>query len=398
MKEMNSHITDGIESKSAKGLDHLKSSILVISAPVKCLLVLAILYTLYFAQSLILLLLLSALVALLLSPWVSLLKRLFIPRTVSAVILLTMLVMPVSFLGLELAEPAQKWAKLMPKLSVHLTEKIDFYSQKFETQQKVEGEVLKQSKKQQDQGFDLFAWFRDKAPEQKAPKIEDKNVVTEQLKMSSMSAAITILSAAPIIIAQVLSCFILILFLLIFGPALFEAFIQNLPSPEKKDRAMGLVNSIQGELSRYIITVSAINVALGIASAAVLHLWGMEDALLWGALVGLLNFMPYLGAVIGVIVLILASVVQYGFGWDMLIPSGLYLTLNLIESQFITPTILGRRMKINPLVVVLWLLVCAWLWGVIGVLLSVPILVCIKLILVQLGVWKGAIRIIESGG
>ena len=302
MKEMNSHITDGIESKSAKGLDHLKSSILVISAPVKCLLVLAILYTLYFAQSLILLLLLSALVALLLSPWVSLLKRLFIPRTVSAVILLTMLVMPVSFLGLELAEPAQKWAKLMPKLSVHLTEKIDFYSQKFETQQKVEGEVLKQSKKQQDQGFDLFAWFRDKAPEQKAPKIEDKNVVTEQLKMSSMSAAITILSAAPIIIAQVLSCFILILFLLIFGPALFEAFIQNLPSPEKKDRAMGLVNSIQGELSRYIITVSAINVALGIASAAVLHLWGMEDALLWGALVGLLNFMPYLGAVIGVIV------------------------------------------------------------------------------------------------
>ena len=398
MKEMNSHITDGIESKSAKGLDHLKSSILVISAPVKCLLVLAILYTLYFAQSLILLLLLSALVALLLSPWVSLLKRLFIPRTVSAVILLTMLVMPVSFLGLELAEPAQKWAKLMPKLSVHLTEKIDFYSQKFETQQKVEGEVLKQSKKQQDQGFDLFAWFRDKAPEQKAPKIEDKNVVTEQLKMSSMSAAITILSAAPIIIAQVLSCLILILFLLIFGPALFEAFIQNLPSPEKKDRAMGLVNSIQGELSRYIITVSAINVALGIASAAVLHLWGMEDALLWGALVGLLNFMPYLGAVIGVIVLILASVVQYGFGWDMLIPSGLYLTLNLIESQFITPTILGRRMKINPLVVVLWLLVCAWLWGVIGVLLSVPILVCIKLILVQLGVWKGAIRIIESGG
>lgn len=393
MNETSSRTKNKVDLKSTMRLDHLKSV-----SPVKWLLALAILYTLYFAQSLILLFLLSALVALLLSPWVSFLKRIFIPRAVSAVVLLAMLVMPVSFLSIQLAEPAQKWAKLMPKLSVHLTEKIDFYSQKFETQQKVEGEALKQSKKEQDQGFDFFGWFKDKTPEPRETKVEDKNVVTEQLKMSSMSAAITMISAAPIFIAQVLSCFILILFLLIFGPALFEAFTQNLSSPEKKDKVMGLVNAIQGELSRYIMTVSTINVALGVATAAALHLWGMEDALLWGALVGLLNFMPYLGAVIGVVILIIASVVQYGFGLGMLIPVSVYLALNLIESQFITPTILGHRMKINPLVVVLWLLACAWLWGVIGVLLSVPILVCIKLTLVQLGFCSNTIRIIESGG
>ena len=395
MNETSSLTNSSKNSKTTGGADYIKYA-----SSVKWLLALAIIYTCYFAQSLILLLLLSALVALLLSPWVSFLKRIFIPRAVSAVILLAMIVMPVSLLSIELAEPAQKWAKLMPKLSVHLTEKIDFYSKKFETQKKVEGEVLKQSKKGQDQGFDLFAWFKTKTPEPEpsVPKAEDKNVVTEQIKLSSMSAAITMLSAAPIFIAQVLSCFILILFLLIFGPALFEAFIQSLPSPEKKNRVMSLVNAIQGELSRYIITVSSINVALGIATAAALHLWGMEDALLWGALVGLLNFMPYLGAVIGVVVLIIASVVQYGLGLGMLIPVGIYLTLNLIESQFITPTILGRRMKINPLIVVLWLLACGWFWGVMGVLLSVPILVCIKLTLVQLGFSSNIIRIIESGG
>ena len=297
-----------------------------------------------------------------------------------------------------MAEPAQKWAKLVPKLSLHLTEQVDAFSEKFTLQEKSEGDNLEQNKKEQDNGFDFFGWFNKNEPEQAAPKAKVENVVTEKLKESGVSVAINMLGAAPMIIAQVLSNLILILFLLIFSPALFEAFIQGLPNIEKKERAMHLVNAIQKELSRYIITVSTINVALGITTAAALHLIGMEDALLWGALVGFLNFMPYLGSAIGVMILILASVVQYGLGWDMLIPVGAYLTLNLIESQFITPTMLGHRMNINPLVIMLWLLTCAWVWGIIGVFLSVPLLVCIKLILVQLGVWGDAIRIIESGG
>lgn len=381
-----------LHSSASTGLGYLRSI-----SPVNCLLGLAVLYTLYFAQSLILLLLMSVLVALLLSPWVSFLKRLYIPRAVSSVILLSMLVMPFSLLSVELAEPVQKWAKLLPKISVHLTEKIDFYSEKFETQQKIEGQAIKQQK-QEEEGFSFFGWFKKDEPEPAETKAEDKNVVTEQLKMTGMSAVVSLLSAAPIIIAQALSCLILILFLLIFGPALFEAFIQTLPNTQKKQQVANLANAIQGELSRYIVTVSMINVGLGMATAAALSIWGMQDALLWGVLVGLLNFMPYLGAVFGVVIITLAGVVQYGFVWAVFIPVGLYLSLNLIESQFITPTVLGRRMKINPLVVMVWLLTCAWLWGVIGVLLSVPILVCIKLALAQLGIWKDTLRIIEAGG
>ena len=286
----------------------------------------------------------------------------------------------------------------MPKLSVHMTKQIDLFSEKFEFHEKAERKILKNIEKEQDTGFSFFGWFKKEEQKQTEPKTENKNVVTEQLKESSVGVAINLLSAAPMIIAQVLSCLILILFLLIYGPTLFDAFIQSLTSSEKKESAIHLVKSIQKELSRYIITVSTINVALGVTTAAALYVVGMEDALLWGALVGLLNFMPYLGAVIGVVILMLASVVQYGLGLGVLIPVGIYLTLNLIESQFITPTILGHRMKINPLVVILWLLACAWFWGIIGVFLAVPLLVCIKLILVQLGVCKNAIRIIESGG
>lgn len=365
-------------------------------SPIKCLLALAILYTLYFAQTLILLILFTALVALLLSPWVSLLKRLYIPRAVSAVILLTLLVMPFSFLVVELAEPVQKWAKLVPKLSVHLTEQIDLLSEEFKTQEN--NERIKVASTKNDKGFDLFAWFRSDEPEQKSPEVSNNNVVAEQLKQSGVGVAINMLSATPMILAQILSCFILILFLLIFSPPLFNAFIQSLPNIENKNKAIRMVHAIQKELSRYIITVSSINILLGLSTAAALYVIGMEDALLWGVLVGLLNFMPYLGAAIGSVILIIASAVQYGLGFGLLVPVSIYLTLNLIESQFITPTVLGHQMRINPLVIILWLLICAWLWGIIGVLLSVPLLVCIKLVLAQLGIWPNAIRIIESGG
>lgn len=377
-------------SSEKKRLGHLK-----LISPIKCLLALAILYTLYFAQTLILLILFTALIALLLSPWVSLLKRLYIPRAVSAVILLTLLVMPFSFLVVELAEPIQKWAKLVPKLSVHLTEQIDLLSEEFKTHEN--NENVKAITQKDDKGFDLFAWFRSDEPEQKAPEATN-NVVAEQLKQSGVGVAINMLSATPMILAQILSCFILILFLLIFSPPLFDAFIQSLPNIENKNKAVRMVHAIQKELSRYIVIVSTINIALGLSTAAALHFIGMEDALLWGVLVGLLNFMPYLGAAIGSVILIIASAVQYGVGLGLLVPVSIYLTLNLIESQFITPTVLGHQMKINPLVIILWLLICAWLWGIIGVLLSVPLLVCIKLILAQLGIWSNAMRIIESGG
>jgi predicted PurR-regulated permease PerM len=153
----------------------------------------------------------------------------------------------------------------------------------------------------------------------------------------------------------------------------------------------------QAQLSRYIITVSVINSGLGLSTALVLYFIGLEDALLWGVMVGILNFIPYIGSVLGVLILTLAGIVQYGVNVTVLLPVGAYLALNILESQLITPTVLGRNMLINPLVIMLWLLSCGWLWGLSGVLLSVPLLVCIKLALSELGLWKSWLRIIAAG-
>ncbi len=357
------------------------------------ILFLSILYTLYFAQSLIIPLVLALLVALLLSPLVAICKKVHVPRTVSSILLLSMLAAPFTFIGLELMEPAQKWAKLLPKLSVQLSEQVESISEAFEEQQQAAKEASKP-----DKGFSLFAWFSDDDEQEVSPPSDSPaKVVNERIKQGSVELIIEAVGAAPLVLAQFLSGIIFVLFVLIFGPDLFHAFVRELPNKQQRQQAIRLVSVTQKQLSRYISTVSLINSGLALGTAGLLHLIGLEDALLWGVIVGILNFIPYVGSVIGVCILSLAATVQYGLSPAVFLPVVAYLGLNLLESQIITPMVLGRNMRLNPLVVMIWLLTCGWLWGVTGVLLSVPILVCIKLALSELGVWKNWLRIIEAG-
>ncbi|MCF2947660.1 AI-2E family transporter [Paraglaciecola aquimarina] len=351
------------------------------------LLFLAIIYTLYFAQSLIIPLLLSVLIALLLSPLVTGLYKLHVPRAISSVVMLAMLATPFTLIGVELVEPAQKWAKLIPKLSMHLTEQVESLSSTFE--EKETTNTIKKSA--------FFSWFSSKN-EPKADEEKTGYAVTKRIKEGGMELMIETLGAAPVFFGQLLGGAILILFLLIFGPQLFSAFVKELPTTEQREKAIRLVDVTQKQLSKYIITASVINLVLGLSTASALYFIGLEDALLWGVIVAVLNFIPYVGSVIGAVILCLAGMVHFGVTPSALIPVGAYLVLNIIESQFITPTAMGKKMLINPLIIMLWLLICGWLWGLAGVLLSVPVLVCIKLVVSELGIWKNWLRIIEAGG
>lgn len=353
------------------------------------LLALGVLYTLYFAQTLLLPVVVTSLIALLLSPLVAALRRIHVPRTISAFMLVTTLIAPFTFLAAELAEPAQKWAKLVPELTAHLTEQLDSLSEAMEGGNKLTASQTKDSEE-----FSFFGLFDEKAAP--SAKASEENTVTQRIKQGGMELMISMLATTPMILAQLVTGVILTLFLLIFGPTLFEAFIHHFPNITDKGTVRCLVATIQKELSRYIVTVSFINAGLGLSIALTLYLIGIEDALLWGVLAGLLNFIPYVGSLIGVIILTLAGLVQFGVQPMALLPPGVYFLLNLMESQFVTPTVLGRNMQLNPLIVVLWLLVWGWLWGAVGVLLAVPLLVCIKLTLAQLNIWTHWLKIIEA--
>lgn len=356
------------------------------------LVVLGLLYTLYFAKTLLLTLIVTFLLALLLSPLVTLFRRAHVPRVISALVLVTLLFAPFSFLGVQLAQPVQKWAQLLPELSNVLDEQIDSINSAIQSGGKP---VVKPPPKEQSNGFSFFGWFDDEPVEAQDP---EQNMVTERIKQGGLEVLVNMLAAAPLMIAQLLTGLVLILFLLIFGPGLFHAYVLGLKNAHSEQQAIHLATTIQTELSRYIGTISLINVGLGACTAIALKILGVEDALLWGVLAALLNFIPYVGSVICFGILSLAGLTQYGIEALALLPPLTYLVLNLIESQVVTPTVLGHKMRLNPLIVMLWLIIWGWLWGAVGVLLAVPLLVCIKLIIGQLGIWPQWIAIIESEG
>ena len=365
------------------------------------LIALAALYTLYLAQSLIIPILFSGFIALLLSPLVKLLKSFHIPRTISSFVLLAMLVAPFTFLATELVEPAQKWAQLLPKVSVKLNQHINSISEEFANQkQQAEAEEAAKSAAAQgetgeDSGFSFFGLFSSDKPEPEKPKPQDENTVEKRIKQGGIELMIEGLSSAPMFLAQCFGCLILILFLLIYGPSVFMA-TRNFPHIPDKRKFDAIVFEVQKVLSKYIATISVINFFLGAVTALAFTLLDIDDPILWGVLVGLLNFVPYVGSLISFTILTLAGSVQFGFTLLAIMPASVFLSINLLESQFVTPMVLGTKMQLNPLVIILWLFFLGWLWGIAGVLLAVPILVSIKLTLERLDIMKHWVTFIEA--
>jgi len=356
-----------------------------------CLLVLALLYTLYFARTLLVPAVVAVLLTLLLGPLVTFFRTFYVPRVVSAVLLLALLSTPFSFLLIEIGEPMQRWAHLLPEFTSELSEQLDRIRDNISPDG---GEV---EEPEEDSSDNLFSRLFSGSAEV-VQQVEEPDPAMERLTQGGISAAISILSTAPAFLAQLVSCLVLTLFLLVFGSNLFESAISLLPQISNKQRTQELVGSIEQALSRYIFTVSIINAGLGIATALTFTLMGIENAALWGVLVALMNFAPYLGTFISVAVLLMVGFSQFDVTLHAVIPASAFFVLNAIEAQFLTPTVLGVYMRINPLILIGWLIFWGWLWGFIGVLLAVPLLVCIKLAAKQLGAQIYLIRVIEIQG
>lgn len=361
----------------------------------QCLLGLALLYTLYFAKTLLMPLVVALLFALLLSPLVAVLKRLYVPRSLSAILILSLICVPFGVLSYQLAEPAQRWAQKIPELSHQLSRQVSDLTDTLRPDTIMVPEPIRAEPRSRG-FFGLFGADEPDAPLPESEPASSSNAVSDRLVQGGLEAALSALSAAPVMIAQLLTALIMILFLLIFGPRLFAAFIDIFPQVQDKQRSILLVRTIQIELSRYILTVSLINTCLGLTTAAALWMLGVQDALLWGVMVGMLNFAPYVGPLIGTVILCLAGLVQYGTVAFAFVPALVYFSINMLEAQFVTPLVLGRNMRLNPLVIMLWLLIWGWLWGVVGVLLAVPLLVCIKLAAAQLRLLENWVRLIET--
>jgi predicted PurR-regulated permease PerM len=191
---------------------------------------------------------------------------------------------------------------------------------------------------------------------------------------------------------------LLTFFFMVFGERLQRSAIALLPTRQQQKLSVGILQSIEQEISRYVFTITAINIAVGLVFAALLH-WmlgvAVQEALLWGTIVAVLNYAPYVGPMIGILLMLVMGFVTWNEVGPSLLPSAMYLALHTIEGQLVTPIVLGRRMALSPLVLILALMVFGWLWGIIGLLLAVPLLVCVKLVLAKIEGMEGWARLLE---
>ncbi len=198
-------------------------------------------------------------------------------------------------------------------------------------------------------------------------------VAPTSLLGSAMNVAAT--TGATFAVAVVLA-----IFLLASGDMFYVKLVQSFPTLTGKKRALTIVRDIERQVSRYLLSITMINAGLGIAVGLVFELLGMDYAYIWGIAAFLLNFLPYLGGVIGSLLAGVVAIVTFdSLSFALLVPLS-YQILTGVEGQLITPYLVGRRLEINPVAMFLTVVVWAWLWGMPGALLAVPFLVVFKVI------------------
>jgi predicted PurR-regulated permease PerM len=136
-----------------------------------------------------------------------------------------------------------------------------------------------------------------------------------------------------------------------------------MPRFGSKRQVVDIANQIEGDISAYLLTLTAMNAAVGIATAAVMWLTGVGDPVMWGTIAFLLNFVPILGPLLGVLIFLLAGALVAETVWQMLLPAGLYVGIHLVEGETVTPMLLARRFTLNPVMVIVSLVFRFWMWA-----------------------------------
>jgi predicted PurR-regulated permease PerM len=198
--------------------------------------------------------------------------------------------------------------------------------------------------------------------------------------VDSAGNATSILSWTGTAVAQMGEMLVLVCLLLAGGDTFTRKVVELVPSPQDKRRAAEICQEMRRNISTYMFSVSLINSSLGLLAFMGFLLFGLPKAAMWGMLVALLNFVPYFGPIVGIVLVAVAGLLSFDTLSMGLFPAFWYLGLHLLEANFVTPLILSRRFRLNPVVIFFSLMFGLWIWGVAGALLAVPILVSVKTI------------------
>ena len=307
----------------------------------------------YYAQNLLLPIVVAFLSALVLSPIVRTLKRSGIHESISAFLLVVLFAGVFGLTVYSLSGPISQWIEEAPRIGQELRTKL-----------KTLRRPMEQIDAAQKQLEDATQGTTD-------PRIQEV-AVREPGLLSKIAQGV------PNIFAGAAVTFVLLLFLLASGDMFYEKLVRVLPTLTDRKRGLRIAYDIEREVSRYLLTITIINFALGAVIGAGLFVLGMPNPILWGLIAALLNFVPYIGAITGMAVVSIVAMVSFPTVGHALLAPAFYMFCSAIEGQFITPALVGRRLQINAIAVFLAIVFWGWIWGVIGVFVAVPMLIVVK--------------------
>ncbi len=310
---------------------------------------------LYVTSEIVLPLVLALVLKILLQPLVRLLERFRIPRAAGAV--LTVLLVLLAFAGTisMLAGPATDWAGKLPQAIPKLRDSFAVLRGPIDTVQGMMHQL-----------DTLTGGPAGAGPQASAVK-----------SASVMGAVFTGTATAT---AGLLTTLLMLFYLLVSGETFLRRLVEVLPRFKDKRQAVELSADIERNVSAYLLTVTCINALVGVATGLEMWVCGVANPVLWGAVAFVVNFVPILGPMVGIVIFLMASVLALGVTWWALLPVGLYLGIHIIEGEIATPMLLARRFTINPVAVMLALIFWYWMWGFAGAILAVPLLAITKII------------------
>jgi len=319
------------------------------------LLTLAVLAAVYMASSIILPVVLAFVLQLILQPAVRLLERIHLPRAIGAIFAILLVIGALVGFVAALSVPAATWAKKLPEGLPRLQAHMVILKRPIEVLQS----VIQQAEHVAE-----------------APGKKDTSVSVRR----DLGITDVVFAGTRAILDGLFTTVLVLYFLLVAGETFLRRIVEVLPNFSDKRQAVDISQQIEADISAYLLTITAMNAAVGAATAAAMYLCGLGDPLLWGAAAFLLNYVPILGPLFGTVIFLLAGMLSFDSLWSALLPSALYFGIHLAEGETLTPMLLARRFTLNPVLVILSLVFWFWMWGVPGAILAVPMLAILKIV------------------
>lgn len=333
----------------------LEGPIGVIAVATAGLFLLAAFYTLYFGREFFLPIAVAVLLKFLLTSPVRALKRLGIAAPIGAAVMLVVFFGTVGYGTFIVWTPAMEWVERAPRTLADAEMKLRSIREPVER--------LRQAGEQ----VEAIASGQD------ARNTEDSDDEDPGLDEAFVERAREFFVGGTVAV-----------FLLYFLLAMDDLFLRKLagvlPRMSQRRKAVVIVREIEQDLSHYVLVRTLTNVGFGAAVGGALWLLGMPNPVLWGVVAGVLNYVPYLGGMVGYAIVGFVALTVFDSPGQALLAPGVYFLLNIIEGNIVTPAVLGRELTLNPVMIFVWLIFWTWIWGIPGALLAIPLLTMTKIV------------------